>query len=120
MCKHAVVWFEHQEARVLPISESPDEAASILQPTGRRTEATTALGAQEGPGDSCAYFNEVARALQGVEEIHIMGASTAKLEFLRYVHRFVRTLEPRIVGIETIEPRTDGQLVQYAKRYFSH
>ena len=65
------------------------------------------------------HFGEVARALDGAEEILLLGASKAKLGFLKYLHAHEGVLEPRLVGIETREPCTDGQLVAYALRYFN-
>ena len=51
-----------------------------------------------------------------------MRPSTAKLQFFRqysdtYI-RHVHVLEPRIAGIETVEPPTDGPIVAYARRDF--
>ena len=47
-----------------------------------------------------------------------LGPSTAKLQFLRYVHKQAEALEPKIVGIETVDHPPDGQLIAYAKHYF--
>jgi hypothetical protein len=60
----------------------------------------------------------VARALEGAEPILVVGPSTAKLQFLRYVQKHEHALEPKIVGLETVDHPTDGQIVAYAKRYF--
>lgn len=49
----------------------------------------------------------------------VVGPSTAKLQFIRYAYKHDATLEPRIVGVETVDHPTDGQLVAYAKRYFA-
>jgi hypothetical protein len=35
-----------------------------------------------------------------------------------YVHKQAPALEAKIVGIETVDHPTDGQLVAHAKRYF--
>jgi hypothetical protein len=34
------------------------------------------------------------------------------------VHKQAHALEPKIVGIETVDHPTDGQLVAHAKHYF--
>jgi hypothetical protein len=47
-----------------------------------------------------------------------VGPSTAKLDLIRYVHQHEHALEPRVVGVETVDHPTDGQLIAYAKRYF--
>jgi hypothetical protein len=60
----------------------------------------------------------VTKALADAHDILVVGPSTAKLELLRYVHRHARALEPRIVGVETVDHPTDRQLADYVRRYF--
>jgi len=61
---------------------------------------------------------EVARAVDGSEEVLVVGPSSAKHEWVEYVHKHDRALEPKIVGVETVDHPTDRQLVAYAKKYF--
>jgi hypothetical protein len=49
----------------------------------------------------------------------VVRLSKAKLQFVHYAYKHDRTLEPRIVGIETVDHPTDGQLVAYSRRYFA-
>jgi hypothetical protein len=49
----------------------------------------------------------------------VVGPSTAKLQFIHYAYKRDHTLEPRIVGVETVDHPTDGQLIAYSKRYFA-
>jgi hypothetical protein len=56
-----------------------------------------------------------------VRKTHVslsVGPSTAKLEFFRYAHEHDKALEPKIVGIETVDHPTGEQIVAYAKNYF--
>ena len=64
-------------------------------------------------------FKLWSRELEGAEGVLVVGPSTAKLQFIRYAFKHDRTLEPRIVGVETVDHPTDGQLVAYSKRYFA-
>ena len=48
----------------------------------------------------------------------VVGPSTAKLEFLRYVHKHDHGLETQIEGVETVDHPSDKQLVAYARKYF--
>jgi hypothetical protein len=57
-------------------------------------------------------------ALADANEILIVGPSTAKLHFLNHVHQHDHALLPKIVGLETVDHPSDGQLVAYAKEYF--
>ena len=51
-------------------------------------------------------------------EVLVVGPGVAKLEFIKHVAKHEHALEPKIVGVETVDHPTDGQLVAYARRYF--
>jgi hypothetical protein len=44
--------------------------------------------------------------------------SSAKLEFLRYLHEHEPRLESRVIGIETVDHPTDAQIVAMARMTF--
>jgi hypothetical protein len=44
--------------------------------------------------------------------------STAKLQFVRYLHAHAPAVEARIVGVETSDHPTDAQFAAVARRYF--
>ena len=48
----------------------------------------------------------------------MLGPSTAKLELIEHVHKHDPALEPKIVGVETVDHPTDRQLVAFVRRYF--
>jgi hypothetical protein len=83
-----------------------------------RGEETDKNRDKQRPDDAHRFFRELALALADTSEILIVGPSTAKLHFLNHVHHHDRALLPKIVGLETVDHPTDGQLVAYAKRYF--
>jgi hypothetical protein len=91
---------------------SPKSAHRYL----RRHPSVTAE--RSHPADAQHYYRDVARALEDAAEILVVGPSTAKLEFIKYVHKHDHALEGRVVGVETVDHPTDGQLVAYARRYF--
>ena len=47
----------------------------------------------------------------------VVGPSTAKLEFVRQLHKHDRALDQKIVGLETVDHPIDAQLVAYVKKY---
>lgn len=119
--RHAAVWLDHNEARIFHITEETFEEATVESP-----RAHTHLHRKTGPGavsgrrasEDPHYYRDVAQALKDVEEILVVGPATAKLELIRYIHAHERALEPRIVGVETVDHPSDRQLVAYARRYF--
>jgi stalled ribosome rescue protein Dom34 len=127
MPTHAVVWIDHLEARVFhvqretvghPQPEAIDET-TILSPQHAIHRHPKGRGeAKEHPDDAKRFFREVARSLDGADAVLIVGPSSAKVEFLRYVQDTDRTLQAKVVGIETVDHPTDRQIVDYARRYF--
>jgi stalled ribosome rescue protein Dom34 len=119
--QHVAVWLDHSEARIFHVGAATADEATIASP-----KAHTQLHRKSGPGADSGrrgqgdqhFYHDVASALAGAEEILIVGPSTAKLELIRYFHKHARDLEPRIVGVETVDHPTDGQLVAYIRRYF--
>jgi stalled ribosome rescue protein Dom34 len=116
---HAAVWLDHQEARIFHVDLGGFDESKVHAP--HRHVHRHLKGPSEGhehPDDQHRFFAEVAQALAGAERILVVGPSTAKLQFERYLHEHDRTLEAKIAGLETVDHPTDPQLVAYVKRYF--
>lgn len=116
----AVVWIDHKEARIFHIEPDKVDSSVVAAPLHHvhHKHAQGESGGKEHPNDFKQFFREVAQALEGIEQVLIVGPSTAKLEFLRFVHHQEQALEPRIIGLETVDHPSDPQLIAYAKRYF--
>jgi stalled ribosome rescue protein Dom34 len=116
---HAAVWLDQQEARIFHVDGEGFDEAKILSPHRHVHRHPKGAGeARENPEDAHRFFREVAQTLAGAGEILVVGPSAAKLHFLRYLHTHDRTLEAKIVGLETVDHPTDRQLVAYVKQYF--
>jgi stalled ribosome rescue protein Dom34 len=117
--KHVAIWIDHKEAHVFHIHPDEIDETTVKAPQHlHHRHPKGPEGGKEHPDDAKRFFHEVARLLDSAEEILIVGPSTGKLELLRYLHRHDHALESRIVGVETVDHPTDGQLVAYAKKYF--
>jgi stalled ribosome rescue protein Dom34 len=113
------MWIDHHEARIFGVEGGKFDESTIRTPRAhihRHPNGPTAE--HHHPDDVHRFFHDVARALGGADGILVVGPSTAKLQFFRYVHKEVPALESKIVGIETVDHPTDGQLVAHARRYF--
>jgi stalled ribosome rescue protein Dom34 len=120
MPTHAVIWIDHKEARVFHVHPEATEATTVLAPQHHLHRHPKGRGeAREHPDDARRFFGEVARTLDGVDALLIVGPSSAKLEFFRYVHEHERRLESTVVGIESADHPTDGEIVARAKNYFA-
>jgi hypothetical protein len=119
MPTHAVLWMDHQEGRIFHVQpEAIDDPVSLALQHHVHRHAQQHGKAPQRPYDRHRFFADLARALDGVEAILIVGPSSTKLEFFRYVYQHERRLEQRVVGIETADHPTDGQIVAQARSYF--
>ena len=117
---HAVVWIDHRGAHIH--SFNWDESENVLV---RHEHAAHKLHrkASETPGaqhvhEDNAYLGAVADALQPYGEILIVGPSLAKTELKKYLDAKVPRLAARVVGVEPMDHPSDGQLLDFARRYF--
>jgi stalled ribosome rescue protein Dom34 len=116
---HAAVWLDHHEARVFHLSLDGSDEATVHAPhhhVHRHPKGPTAE--HNHPDDLHHFFRDLAQALQGAQEILVGGPSTAKTQFMAYVHEHDLALERRIVKVETIDHPTDAQLVAHAREHF--
>ena len=115
---NAVLWIDHQEARVLDVDAGNPSIVKAPGPHIHRHPKDQEVRERNHPDDEHRFFHEVARALEGRAQVLVVGPSKTKLHFLRYVQTHERALEPRIVGIETADHPTDAQLVAHLREYF--
>jgi stalled ribosome rescue protein Dom34 len=116
---HVAVWLDHQEARVFRIADdSFDESTFRLNIRHLRRHPDRNASEADRSEDAKRFFHEVSRALSAADEVLVVGPSTAKLHFLKYVHAHDPKLEARIVGVETVDHPTDPQLAAFARTYF--
>ena len=127
MPMRVVVWIDHQEARVFRVQPEtvghvqpePIDETTILSPQHLIHRHPKGRGeAKEHPDDATRFFHEIARALDGIDGVLIVGPSSAKLEFLQYLQDHDQKLRAKVAGVETVDHPTDREIVAYARRYF--
>ena len=127
MPTHVVVWIDHKEARVFRVQPEtaghvqpePIDETTILSPQHLIHRHPKGHGeAKEHPDDATRFFHELTRALDGSDAILIVGPSSAKLEFLKYLQDHDQELQAKVRGVETVDHPTDREIVAYARKYF--
>jgi stalled ribosome rescue protein Dom34 len=119
MSKHTVVWLDQHEARVLEVQPESFESLTVRAPASHlHRHPKGAAESKTHPDDEKRFFHELAQALAQTQEVLLVGPGPAKLHFIRYVHKHAHDLEPRIVGVETVDHPTDAQIVAHARHYF--
>jgi stalled ribosome rescue protein Dom34 len=117
---HALVWIDHKEAHVMHIS--PDDVEkSVLQPVNAHGKVHSRRGTL-GDGrqvEDQDYYHAVVEALKGAKEVLVVGPSQAKLQLIKHIHAHDPAMVEKIIGVETVDHPSDGQLVAYARKYFA-
>ncbi len=114
---HAVVWLDHSEAHVLHFTPEEVENAHVLSKEPHKHLRAKHTLHQKHHAE-LGYYHEVAAALRGAKEILVCGPGAAKLELIKHIHKHDHDLEPNVVGVETVDHPSDGQLLKYARGYF--
>lgn len=118
MTHHVAVWIDRQEARIYQIDAKNIDATKVEAPGRHVHRHPTVTAEHNHPADAQHFYGDVVRALEDAQEILVVGPAKAKLELIKYVHKHHPAVEPKIVGVETVDHPSDGQLVAYARQYF--
>jgi stalled ribosome rescue protein Dom34 len=118
--KHSVVWIDQKEARIFEVDADSVEQSLVHAP-GRhihRHANERDVRVRNHPDDEPRFFREVAHALEGDQQVLVVGPSKTKLHFFRFVQQHEHALGQRIVGLETMDHPSDAQLIAYLRHYF--
>ena len=117
---NAVLWMDQKEARIFELDEHKAERSVVNAhgPHAHRHAKALDLRVRSHPDDQHRFFHDVARALEGCGQVLLVGPAQTKLHFLRYVQDHDRPTAAKVVGIESADHPTDGQLVAHLRSYF--
>jgi stalled ribosome rescue protein Dom34 len=113
---HAVVWIDHQRARVIHFNVEEADKTSIWdhvvrdlhaheKRTGHRTE------------ENKPFFEEVAKAIADAGAILIVGPAQEKDFFAKFLAEKHPAIRAHVEGVEKADHPTDGELLDFARRY---
>ena len=113
---HAIVWIDHKQARVFHFNvEEADKTVvkdhvvrdlrSREKRTGQRTE------------DNKPFFEDVAKTIADAGAILIVGPAQEKDFFAKFLGEKHPAIRAHIEGVEKADHPTDGELVDFARRY---
>jgi stalled ribosome rescue protein Dom34 len=117
---HAVIWIDHHEAHVFHFNAAAaDETVVHDTHSPRHLHSKAGSAAGTHVRDEPEFYRDVAAAVADAHAILIAGPSSAKTEFVKYLHKHAPGTFDRVGGIETMDRVTDHQIVAEARRYFS-
>lgn len=116
---HAVVWIDHQGAHVIQFNAGTHENSTVNTKSkhGHLHHKAGVVGSGNYSADQ-HYLHEVVEAVANTNEILIVGPGSAKLELIKHINKHDANIADKIVGVETVDHPSDGQLLAYAKKYF--
>ena len=113
------VWLDHHRAHFFRIDAGSFSASTLPAAHHHvRRHSDRSAAEPDHPEDMKRFFRDVASAVASADEVLIVGPSTAKLQFVRYLHTHAPEIEARIVGVDTSDHPTDAQFAALARRYF--
>lgn len=118
--EHAVIWLDHQEARVIRFN-ADDCEVEIVWPAFPAHSQDIRPG---GPSLACTpaetqFFRDVVSACEETIAVLLTGPSTAKVEFVKFLHRQSPQTAVRIRALETWEHVTDHKLLDEGRQLFT-
>jgi stalled ribosome rescue protein Dom34 len=115
----AAVWIDHHEARIFHVDLEGFDERTLKAPAHHvHRHPKGATEAHAHPDDEHRFFADVAKGLATAEEILVLGPSTAKSQFLKYLQDHARPLAGRVVAVETSDHPTDPQIVAHVRSHF--
>lgn len=116
---HAVVWLDHSEAHVMHFDHESAESARVRSHSQHQHQhhKKGAVGAGHAAEDQ-QYYHAVAHAVADAKEILVVGPAGAKLALIKHMHKHDPAVAEKVVGVESIDHPSDGQLLAYARQYF--
>jgi stalled ribosome rescue protein Dom34 len=116
---HSIVWIDHHKAVLWNFT---DDAQTKSVVKARDQHEHTHLrksphGGHKTP-DDLEFFDNVAKALTGVQEILIIGPAQGKEEFVAYLRKRHPQVAALVVAVENADHPTDPELLAYARKHF--
>ncbi len=125
MSSEVGVWIDHRKAVIVTITGKSAETRQVS--SNMEEHSRYAGAAQEDSAEDQRdrrftnhlnkYYDEVIACIREAESILLLGPGEAKVEL---EHRLeLEALSSRIVGIETVDKMTDGQVAARVREHFS-
>jgi len=116
---HAVVWIDHRQARIIHFSADASDEKIVRphDPARQIHHKANSIGSGHATDDR-DFFARTAEAFEGAQAVLIAGPAQTKVAFLRYLIERLPAVSKSVAGLETLDHPTDGELLDFARRYF--
>jgi stalled ribosome rescue protein Dom34 len=108
----AVIWLTHTEAKIFRLLPG-------AMPQAEKLESKPKAHGANKQHDAEVFFQEVAKRLEGVKEVLLIGPGTAKQEFRHHLDKHHhQKLSQAVVGLENADHPTEPQILAMARQFF--
>lgn len=114
---YSVLWLDYDHAKIFTFAPEGEKVTHYSNT--HHHEHHTGHWEQERNEQQKKFFSEIKNLLSKSNKTLILGPSFAKVDFKNYLknHRAENLLQS-IIGMETAEKLTDGEIRDFAKNYF--
>jgi stalled ribosome rescue protein Dom34 len=117
---HAIIWLDHREAKIYEFNADGMERF-VIRADSEATHHIHHKAGSIGSGhtvDDQHYFGAIAKALALVGEALVVGPGSAKSALMQYLATHDPRTAAKVVGVESADHPTDGEVVAFARKYF--
>ena len=116
---HAVVWIDHEEARIIRFDRDESDETIIHAEGGKhRLHYKSGLRAGGRAPEDQHYFHHVAEALADARTILIGGPANEKHELLKHLEKHDPAVAKRVAGVEPMHRLDRAELLAHARHFF--
>lgn len=115
----AVLWLDHQDAHLIDFTTTDHRVQLLSSPDAPRKVHHKAGGPGSGHIEpNREYFDDLADHVAAIGQVLVTGPGTAKVEFERFLTDRRPDARAHVIGVETLDHPSDGELLAFARTYF--
>lgn len=114
--KVSVIWIDQEQARIFHFSDEVMERKRIRH--GHKDHHSHQRSQLDQQREEKNLFSDAQAELQASSRILIVGPSIAKHHFQNFLMEHHPAVARKVVGLETVDHPSDGQIAAMAKSYF--
>ena len=108
----AVVLIDRRSAQVLKFDAILAQTEKVKTHTHHTRQHSQNMRSEED------FFGEVCDELDGIAQVVVTGSDTAQYGFRHYMDQYCPAVKQQIVGWETANHPSEGQLLAFARKHF--
>ena len=113
---HAVVWIDHAKARIFHFNVEEADKTSIRDHVVRDLHSREKLTGHRTE-ENKPFFEDVAKSIADAGAILIVGPAQDKDFFAKFLAEKHPAIRTHVEGVEKADHPTDGELLDFARRY---